>query len=181
MNMLSHEALSLGSDMLDEAKAYLRLETDDEDAPLGAILLAAIGHAEAFTQVTLIRRGVTEIRPASPEWQRLSATPVASVTAIAGIPADGARFVLPPANYSVDIDNNGDGYVRVMQQGAAGRVEIAYQAGIAFSWAQLPEALRMGILRLTGHLHLHRDAADDPGPPAAVAALLRPWRRMRLS
>jgi uncharacterized phiE125 gp8 family phage protein len=179
--MLSLEPLSLDSDMLDEAKAYLRLETDEEDAPLGAIILAAIGHAEAFTRQILIRREVTEMHPARSEWQRLGATPVYAVTSASGIPADGASFVLPAASYTAEIDNNGDGFVRVMQPGAAGRVEVHYQAGIAQSWPSLPESLRLGILRLIGHLHLHRDAADDTGPPAAVAALLRPWRRMRLS
>ncbi len=179
--MLSLQPLSLDSDMLDEAKAYLRLETDEEDAPLGAIILAAIGHAEAFTRQILIRREVTEIRSARSDWQRLGATPVYALTSASGIPADGASFLLAVSSYSFDIDNNGDGFLRVMQPGAAGRVEVHYQAGIAQSWSALPEPLRLGILRLTGHLHLHRDAADEAGPPAAVAALLRPWRRMRLS
>jgi uncharacterized phiE125 gp8 family phage protein len=179
--MLSLEPLSLDSDMLDEAKAYLRLENDEEDAPLGAIILAAIGHAEAFTRQMLIRRNVTEIRSARSEWQRLGASPVYAFTSATGLPADGASFVLPTTSYTADIDNNGDGFVRIMQPGAAGRVELLYQAGIAQNWSALPQALRLGILRLTGHLHLHRDAADDAGPPAAVAALLRPWRRMHLS
>jgi uncharacterized phiE125 gp8 family phage protein len=178
--MLSHEALGLDSIMLDEAKAYLRLETDQEDAPLGAILLAAIAHAEAFTRQVLIRREVRQTISATPAWTRLSASPVAAITSVTGLPADGASFVLPAANYTSDIDNNGDGHIRVTQAGAAGRVEISYQAGIAASWAELPETLRLGILRLTGHLHLHRDSGDDTGPPAAVAALLRPWRRMVL-
>jgi uncharacterized phiE125 gp8 family phage protein len=178
--MLSHEALSLDSIMLDEAKAYLRLETDQEDAPLGAILLAAIAHTEGFTRQVLIRREVRQTISATPVWTRLSASPVAAITSVTGLPADGASFVLPAENYTADIDNNGDGHIRVTQAGAAGRVEISYQAGIAASWAELPETLRLGILRLTGHLHLHRDSGDDAGPPAAVAALLRPWRRMAL-
>ncbi len=179
--MLSLTALSLDSVMLDEAKAYLRLESDQEDAALGAIILAAIGHAEAFTRQVLIRRNVRQIISASANWTRLSATPVAVISGVTGIPADGAGFVLPLENYATDIDKNSDGYVRIMQAGAAGRVEISYQAGIAANWTELPETLRLGILRLTGHLHLHRDASDDAGPPAAVAALLRPWRRMALS
>lgn len=40
------------------------------------------------------------------------------------------------------------------------------------------EPLRQGIVRLVAHMHLHRDG--DQSPPAAVAALWRPWRRMRL-
>ncbi len=179
--MLSQEALSLDGFMLDEAKAYLRLENEEEDAPLGAIILAAIGHAEAFIRQTVIRRGVKEIIPSSSQWRRLQSAPVFAVTKVAGLPADGASFDLPAANYMMDINSDGDAHFRVMQPGAAGRIEISYQAGIAANWAELPEALRLGILRLTGHLHLHRDAADDAGPPAAVAALLRPWRRMTLS
>lgn len=179
--MLSHDALSLDSAMLDEAKAYLRIESDEEDAPLGAIILAAIGYAEAFTRQMLIRRGVTETVPTTSQWRRLMATPVKEITAVTGLPGDGASFALPPANYTVDIDSNGDGHFRVMQPGAAGRAEVTYTAGIAASWADLPEALRLGILRLTGHFHLHRDAPDDAGPPAAVTALLAPYRRMQLS
>jgi uncharacterized phiE125 gp8 family phage protein len=179
--MLSHDALSLDSAMLDEAKGYLRLETGEEDAPLAAIVLASIGHAEAFTGQTLIRRDVRQILPSSSQWQRFGATPVTAINSVTGLPADGAGFVLPAANYTLDIDGNGDGHIRVMQAGAAGRVEINYTAGIASNWSELPEALRLGILRLIGHLHLHRDSTQDLGPPAAVAALLRPWRRMRLS
>ena len=179
--MLSLEALSLDSVMLDEAKAYLRIENEEEDASLGAIILAATGHAEAFTRQVLIRRGITETVPASSKWRRLGASPVSAITSVTGLPADGSSFAILPANYAADIDSNGDAYFRVMQPGAAGRIEINYQAGIAESWAQMPETIRLGILRLTGHLYLHRDGNDDAGPPAAVAALLRPWRRMQLS
>jgi uncharacterized phiE125 gp8 family phage protein len=179
--MLSHDALSLDSVMLDEAKAYLRIESDEEDAPLGAIILAAIGYAETFTRQLLIRREVTETMPTTSQWRRLMAMPVKEITSATGLPADGASFALPRANYTADIDNNGDAHFRVMQPGAAGRVEVRYQAGMVPAWADLPEALRLGILRLTAHFHLHRDAPDDAGPPAAVAALLTPYRRMQLS
>ena len=61
------------------------------------------------------------------------------------------------------------------------RIAVAYRAGLAADWPSLPEALRQGAVRLVAHLHAHRDAGDDAGPPAAVAALWRPYRRMRLS
>jgi uncharacterized phiE125 gp8 family phage protein len=179
--MLSIQALSLDGGMLDEAKAYLRLETDEDDAPLGAILLAAIGHAEGYTGQILIQREVSETITASADWRRLSAMPVTAFTSVTGIPAEGAPFLLPTANYKADIDTAGEGYLRVTEPGGAGRVEVTYLAGLSLDWSGLPESVRLGILRLTGHLYTHRDASDDAGPPAAVAALLRPWRRMRLS
>jgi uncharacterized phiE125 gp8 family phage protein len=178
--MLSYDTLSLDGDMLDEAKAYLRLEMDDDDGPLAAIIMAAIGHAESYTRQILIQRIIRETLSASGRWQALSATPVLSIDGVTGIPADGAVFAVPTANYAADINGDGTAHFRVLQQGAAGRVEISYTAGLAIGWATLPEALRLGILRLIGHFYTHRDAPDDAGPPPAVAALLRPWRRITL-
>ncbi|MFC4291499.1 hypothetical protein ACFOWX_03625 [Sphingorhabdus arenilitoris] len=179
--MLSIDPLNLDSFMLDEVRAYLRLDQDAEDTSLGAILLAAIVHAESFTRQIMIRRTVREIMPSSSHWQRLSASPVAAVVAVAGIPAEGSHFAMDESHYTARIDADGDAYISVRRAGSAGRIEVTYQAGLAASWSDLPESLRLAILRMTGHLHLYRDNDGDAGPPAAVAALLRPWRRMRLS
>ena len=179
--MISRDAVVLDSVMLDEARAYLRLEGDEDDASLGAVLLGAIGHAETYLGQMLLRRGAREIVPAGTRWQRLSAFPVTLVTAVTGIPAEGASFLLTAEAYKVDIDYHGEAWLRVSQPGSAGRVEIATEAGMAPSWDSLPEAIRLGVLRLAAHLFAHRDNPDDPGPPEGVAALLRPWRRTRLS
>lgn len=179
--MLSHDALTLGGAMLDEAKAYLRIEHDTEDAPLGGIILAAIGYAEAFTRMVLIRRQVRETVPTASVWRRLGAAPVTALASVTGLPADGGGFVMLPAHYAFDIGASGDAHFRTVQAGAAGRAELVYTAGMAASWSDLPEALRLGILRMTAHLHLHRDAPDDAGPPAAVTTLLAPYRRIKLS
>lgn len=178
--MLSRDPLGLDGVMLDEAKAYLRLESDDEDASLGAVILAAIGHGESFTGQMLIRREVRQIFSAGSGWQTLSAFPVTGVSGVTGIPAEGASFALDPAAWEAKIGSRGEAHVRVLQPGISGRVEVAAQAGLAADWSTLPEVLRLGILRLVGHLHTHRDAGDDAGPPPAVAALLRPWRRVRI-
>ena len=52
--------------------------------------------------------------------------------------------------------------------------------GLAADWNGIPEPLRQGIIRLVAHLYTHRDFADAGPPPTAVAALWRPWRRLRL-
>jgi uncharacterized phiE125 gp8 family phage protein len=179
--MITFDPVVLDSAMLDEAKAYLRLETDEDDAPLGAMILAAITHAERFLNQMLIRRGFQNLFSVTPEWRRLGATPVVSVTGVLGVPAEGARFALPVGAYAIDLDSNADAWVRVTMPGSAGRVEVSGVAGIAENWPLLPETIRLGVLRLIGHLYANRDGGDDTGPPAAVAALLRPWRRMRLA
>lgn len=179
--MLSLDPLALDSVMLDEARAYLRVEEDGADPSLSSALLAAIGHAENFTRTVLIRRTAREIISTAPGWQILQAAPVQSVNGVTGIPAEGASFGLATDAWAAKIGSRGEAYVRILQPGSAGRAEIACIAGLAADWASLPEALRLGLLRLTAHFHAHRDAPDAAGPPAAALALLLPWRRIRLS
>jgi uncharacterized phiE125 gp8 family phage protein len=179
--MITRAPLTLDSAMLDETRAYLRIESEEEDPALGGIILAALGHAEAFLNLVLLRRTVTEVLGASTTWSRLGATPVLAISGVSAPSVPGPAALLPPDRYAVDIDGSGDGWVRITDATHGGRIEVSYTAGLASDWASLPEALRLGVLRLAGYLHGHRDGAGDPGPPAAVAALLNPWRRFRLS
>jgi uncharacterized phiE125 gp8 family phage protein len=178
--MLAIEPIVLPGTALDEIRDYLRIEPETADPSLAALAHAAVAHAEAFTAQLLLRRGATERLTATGQWQRLAAWPVAAITSVTGIPAEGASFLLAPDAYAIDIDASGDGWVRVIQPGGAGRIDVVCQAGLAANWGVLPEAVRLGIMRLVGHLHAYRDDNDDRGPPAAVSALLRPWRRIRL-
>ena len=61
------------------------------------------------------------------------------------------------------------------------RVVVSLEAGLAATWAGLPDSLRHGVVRLVAHHHAFRDRADELGPPAAVVALWRGARRMRLA
>ena len=72
--------------------------------------------------------------------------------------------------------------MRVSNPGAAGRIAVRFVAGLAPGWNGLPESLRHGVIRLAAHQHRMRESSTaDPIPPAAVTALWRPWRRMRLA
>ncbi len=179
--MLTIDPLVVSADAVDAAKTYLRIEQDEEDALIASLLAAAIRHCEAFLGLILLRRNAVDRLPVSAAWQRLSVTPALSITDATGIPTEGARFALPVEAYAFDMDGSGDGWVRVTQPGTARRVDVTVLAGLAADWDTIPEPLRLAVLRLTAHLHAYRDAPGDTGPPAAVAALLRPFRRMHLS
>lgn len=179
--MLTIQPVALTVDAVDAAKTYLRLESDDEDTSIAALVAAALVHAEGYLGQLLIERELVERLPTSSSWQRLSATPVRSVTSVTGIPAEGASFVLAANSYTLDINRHHDGWVRFTAPGSAGRADATYRAGLVPGWPDLPEAISISVLRIAAHLHAHRDAADDTGPPTAVASLLRPWRRMRLT
>ncbi len=160
---------------LAEIKAFLRLDHDQEDALLAGFVRSATALAEAFTGQRLIVRGVGEGVLPVRTWQRLTSAPVAAITGITsgGQPLDGPAF-------ETDIDLDGNGWVRLVAPEPAMRPQVTYAAGLAADWNGVPEPLRQGIVRLVSHFHAHRDAPDNGGPPAAVAALWRPWRRQRL-
>ncbi|MFL0413025.1 hypothetical protein [uncultured Sphingomonas sp.] len=163
-----------------EARVLLRLEGTGEQALLERLAASAIALAEAFTGTLLIARGLAEVLPAAAgNWQLLSAVPVRAISNVAGLPADGAAFALPAGGFAVDVDGEARGWVRVIASGAAGRVTVSYSAGLADDWAGVPAPIAQGVGLLIAHLFNDREAGQ--APPAAVAALWRPYRRMRLT
>ncbi|UUL82110.1 head-tail connector protein [Sphingomonas qomolangmaensis] len=156
-----------------QVRALLRSDSDAEDALLGRLIDEGFALAELFTGQVLIARAVTEAMRGDGTWQRLRATPVRAVTGVAD--ADGA--MLPVERYAIDIDAAGDGWVRVRTTNAA-RMVVTLAAGLADDWSALPPGIAGGIVRLAAHRFGARE--EDGVPPAAVAALWRPWRRIRL-
>lgn len=142
------------------ARSLLRMQGTEEEAVLAGMAATALALAEAFAGARLIGRGFTDAVTADGVWRRLAAEPVTAITA---------------GPYAVDIDANGVGWVRAQ---GGGTVAVSYQAGLAASWDALPPALAQGVALLVQHLHEHREG--DQAPPAAIAALWRPWRRVRI-
>lgn len=165
---------------LDEIKALLRVTASDEEALVASLARAAADMCEAFTGLSLVERAVGEVLAVSAAWVRLGAAPVSAIESVGALADDGGTTPLAAGAYAVDIDAGGDGWVRVLDAGGARRVRVAYRAGMAADPNALPEALRQGIVRLTAHLYVNRDAGAAAEPPAAVTALWRPWRRLRL-
>ena len=135
---------------------------------------------EQFTGRVLIARTFTETLPASAAWSRLGATPVRSIAGVEALAADAQAVPLGAGAYAIDIDANDDGWVRVTDAGDNRRVRVSFEAGMAADWTAVPETPRHGTIRLVAHLYTHRDTEGGTAPPAAVTALWRPWRRMRL-
>ncbi len=159
---------------LAECKAFLRLERDDEDALIAGFIRTATALCEAFTGQWLLLRDGEQRLGGGRDWQRLIVRPVVAITGVAD-----AAGPLPAGSWECDIAADGSGWVRLLA-GAADRPSVAFRAGLGADWNAIPEPLRQGVIRLVAHLFSQRDAADAGPPPAAVAALWRPWRRIGL-
>lgn len=167
---------------LSELKDWLGITTVGDDAQLTALLRAALDMCEAFTGTMPLQQDCEELLPVSSAWQGLATRPVQAITALVGIPAEGARFTLPVQNYAIELDADGGGRVLVSNPAAAGRLAVRFTAGLVPDWASLPDGLRHGVLRLAAFQYREREGDRAVAlPPAAVAALWRPWRRLRLA
>ena len=157
-----------------ELRAQLRLDGTGEEALLRGFVDAAAGSCELFTGQVLLARPVREVRAASAAWTRLGGSPVRAITGVSLVPSAGEPTALPAQAFAVDIDEHGDGWVR-LAGGAGGMMLVGYEAGLAVGWDLLPAPLRTGALRLAAHLYAGREGRE---PPVAVSALWRPFRRM---
>ncbi len=164
---------------LSEAQAFVRIETGEEEALLAGFVRTASAVCESFLNQIVVARGFEEVLDASAEWKRLSCVPVRSIDSVETLDAAGIPALLPPTDYEVDVDVSGHGWVRLRSPVPARRLRVGGTAGLAAEPNGVPEPIRQGVLRLVAHLFGARDGRDA-GPPAAVTALWRPYRRMHL-
>lgn len=163
---------------LAELKAHLRLEDGAEDALLAGWLRAATEAVEAELGQLLIVRGVEEVcllrfgavRPTLGPMRVLEAVELPD--GLGGWRAlDAGLFALKAAEPA-----------RVVLAGSAegSEVRLRYRAGLGTGWNDLPELLRLAVVRLAAHFHANRDSGDAAGMPPAVRQLLGPQRVRRL-
>lgn len=165
---------------LSEAQAYVRIETGEEEAVLAGLIRTASALCESFLSQVVIARAFSLELPVSGQWERLELMPVRSIGEVETLDVTGSPTPLPGGDYEIDIDSSGDGWVRVSGGGDARRVRVNGTAGMAVDENGVPEPIRQGVLRLVAHLFTSRDGTGGD-PPAAVTALWRPYRRMRVS
>lgn len=163
---------------LEEAKAYLRLDGSGEDALLVRMIATATALCEAFTGTVLVRREAVETLPAARGWQPLAHMPVVAITGVDALADDGTGTPLPADAYAIDIDAAGTGWLRLTRPGVEERVRVTCRTGLAEDAAGVPAPLAQGVILLAAHLFDRREM--PAAPPAAIAALWRPWRRIRL-
>ena len=166
---------------LDEVKTHCRVESDDEDGLLGALIVAAREFIENYTGLYLVQRAAIDAFDCFGADVTLTAWPVVSVTSVEYLDEGaGATFadyrVLSskrPARIFPNIGISWPSAERV-----PGSVIVNYIAG--FDVAEVPQALRQAMLLLISHWYDAREAVVIGSTvselPFAVEALARPHR-----
>ena len=174
---------------LAEAKAWLRLDTSDEDDLVTALIVSARAIVEAATRRALISqtwRLAYDAWPAFPVPIRFA--PFQSVIAIRIYDAANNVAAVQPANYRVDAAPDAARVIFTVPPPPPGRaqggVEIDIVVGYGATAASVPEPLRQAMRMLVAHWFEARGdgaAAASEALPAPVAALVAPYRLVRLA
>lgn len=171
---------------LQEAKAWLKLETPDDDALVTALVAAARLAVEASCGRKLVAQQWIWTLGAWPAGRvlRLPLSPLKSVVAIR-VGTSATQIVTLPAS-SLVVDTASDPpRIAVLEAPAPGlsSAPIAVEGvfGYAASPAGVPEPLRLAARLMLAALYENR--GETPGAvtlPPAAAALVEPFRARRL-
>lgn len=169
---------------VDEIKAYLRVETADEDALITRLAAAARRTAEAMTGRAFITQSwrLTFDRWPPSRTMELPLPPLRTVDAVRLIDDADTETVWPAVNYVVDATTE-PGRLR-LRDGAAppvpGRdiagLAVDFTAGYGSQPTDVPADPRQAMIRLAAHWFEHRDAPEAGPLPRALEALFAPSR-----
>jgi uncharacterized phiE125 gp8 family phage protein len=172
---------------LAEAKNYLRVEHEDDDALIGELILAArvqIEQAARRVLVTQSWRIVKDHWPAS-GWIVSPVNPVQAVNAARVHPLEGAAVELDADAFTLNAA--AAPAIIAFERGAVkqpgrtvGGIEIDVTAGYGDAADDVPAPLRQAIRFLIARNYEQRDRVEKDELPDAVAALIAAYRVAKL-
>lgn len=176
---------------LEEVKAHLRIDGDDEDAVLSSLITTSRLHVEAALGLALIWQNW--------RWQAdcwppggvvdLMTRPLQSVDAIRVSDLEGGTVSVGPEDYWLA---NGGQSARIMPKSGRwpepgpriGGINIEFTAGYGATAADVPEPIRHALKLLVAHWYEVRSPVNIGSiatrVPDTVSDLLMPYRIQRL-
>lgn len=173
---------------LDEAKLHLRLDSADEDALITRLIAAARRQVETAAGLVMISQEWSVFLdrwPASPILE-LPLAPIRAIEEVRTYGEDDESSLLDPAHYYADTLLRRPRLVlrrdRVWPPPGrlANGIEIKVVAGYGGT-IDVPEGLRLAILKLVAHWYENRGDEDGAAnPPLAIAHLVKPYQELAL-
>ena len=175
---------------VEDAKFHCRVDHDDEDDLITALIQAATDYLDGIDGI-LGRAIVTQT------WRqdftafegelRLPLKPVASVTSVTYYDGDNAQQTLSTDVYELLNDERGP-YVALKTSQSwpsvynrTGAISVTFVAGVTV--ASVPAPIRISILMMVDHWYNNRSAVSGVAMsevPLSVDALIRPYRQISL-
>ncbi|MFK7793285.1 MAG: head-tail connector protein [Devosiaceae bacterium] len=174
---------------VDEFKAHARIDSEDEDTLLAAMVLAARAHVETLSGKVFITQTWRMLADEVPSDGRMAllVRPIQSVDSVVVYDALGTATSLEPEEWLADL---GGRWPRLMlRRPAATRmramngIEVDVTAGYGDTGLAVPAVLRHAILMLASHWYAHRATGFDftsAGEPDGLFELIEPFREVRL-
>jgi uncharacterized phiE125 gp8 family phage protein len=165
---------------LAQAKAWLRVESgDDEDDLIAALIAAARARAEWHTGRAFVTQAWTLWLDRAAACIEIPLPPLQGVSAVTLYAPDNAATVLDAGDYTVDLAGS-----RLLLKAmpanlrAVNAVAIAFTAGYG-GGEDVPGDITQAILQIVASLYEHR-GGDAAPTPASALALLAPYRILNL-
>jgi len=168
---------------LADAKAYLKIDTSDEDALISTLVTAARARAEWHTGRAFVAQSWILWLDCWREVVEIPLPPLVAVTSVTAYASDGTPSVLSASDYFVDAASQPGRVALACVPPADLRrrnaLAIAFDAGYGAAASDVPAPIGQAILAIVADLHLHR--GEGPATePAAAQALLAPYRMFKL-
>jgi uncharacterized phiE125 gp8 family phage protein len=176
---------------LAEAKAYLRVEHEDDDDTIAALIAGARIHVEAQTRRALITQTWRLSRDAWPANGRIAVlpAPLRELVAVQIYKSDGATQAIDVAAFAAD--KTSAPAVLAFERGAlpapgrlVGGIELDIEVGYGDAPSDVPEPLRQAIRVLVAHWYENRGLiAAGQGVavlPDSANALIKSYRVLSL-
>ncbi len=170
---------------LDEAKNYLKVDSADDNALIGAIIETAEDLVEQLTRRTLITASFELIYDEVGESIEIVKSPLIEVTKIETIDDAGVKTEVADSTYIVDITGQRgrvslkSGCTWPAHRGFASFI-ITVKAGYGEMAGAVPAALRQAVLAAIAVIYDGRGEVDEQKVFAAILGFCAAYRIIRL-
>ncbi len=177
---------------LDEAKAHLRVDNTDEDLLIASLITTARLHLEVETRRVFMTQTWSLVFDDWPDarFVELFVAPLQSIDSVTVFDDADTATLIDPALYFASLDTlpprlvlRGSGSWPHPGRSANG-IDIRVTAGYGPAPADVPQPLRQAILLAVAHWFEHRElvvfGSSSVPVPQSVAALVQPYRQVRL-